>query len=112
MLIRQSQPACRRSAGNDQRPSEYCLFSDLDFDGSALQVSRGYVGELVFRSKTLGLAAHVSDEFRSVDALGKSRKVFDQRGERKLASGFMPLKYQRVQVGAPGVERCGVPSAT
>src|SRR5260370_23317157 len=58
----------------------------------------------VFRAEAFGLFAHILDQVWPLNALRKSREVFDHCRECKLAAGLMSLYHHRLQVGARGVE--------
>src|ERR1039458_7381796 len=61
----------------------------------------------VLGAEALCLLAHVLDEFRALDAVGKARKVLHQRGNRKLSTRFVAVDYQRTKVGASGINGGG-----
>ncbi len=52
----------------------------IGFDDGAVQI---------FGAEVLGLFLDVFHQQGAVDAVRKSREVFDQRGERQLAAGFV-----------------------
>ena len=72
--------------------------------GTLFQIGADYVPQLILRAKSSRLLAHVLDQLGSLDAFGKSRKIFHQRGERELPSGLMAFDHQWLQVGASGVK--------
>lgn len=111
MLIWQPQPSCRCTAGNDQRSRVNDLLADVEREWMALEIRSRNVRQSVFRPETLSLTAHVRDELRALNALGESRKVFHQSGERKLSSWLMPFDHEGLEVGAGGIERGSMPCA-
>ena len=58
----------------------------------------------VFGAEARRLFAHVFDQFRTLDALGKAGKIFHQGGQRKLAARLMTFKHQWFEIGAGAVE--------
>ena len=52
-----------------------------------------------------------STRIGAVDAFGKAGEIFDQRGERKLAAGFMAVDHEGLQVGARGIDGRGIAGA-
>src|SRR5579872_6118014 len=88
------------------------FMADLEFKRSLAEISAGHVAMFVFGAKARRLLAHVLDQLRPLNAFGKAGKVLDQSGEGQLASGLMALQHQRFQVGAPSIERRGVPRTT
>ncbi len=88
------------------------FFAEADGERPLAQISADHVTQLILRAKAAGLLAHVFDQLRALNAVRKSGKIFDQRGQRKLAAGFVAFDDQRLKVGAGGVERRGVSGAT
>src|SRR5215470_12757900 len=68
------------------------------------QVSACDVSKLIFGAKTLCLLAHVFDQLRSLNTFGETGKIFDQRGDRKLATGLVAFDDERLQIGACAVK--------
>ncbi len=87
--MRQPQPARRGAAGDDQRARVDDFIAHVKFKRTLTEIDAGHVAMFVFGAKARGLLAHVLDQFRSLNAFGKTGKVLDQRGERELASGFV-----------------------
>ena len=108
LLVRQPEPACRRAAGDDQCSSVNDSWTDVQFERALAEIDAGHVAVFIFGAKARRLLAHVLDQFRSLNALGKAGKVLHQRGERELSPGLVAFEHQRFQVGARGVERGGV----
>src|SRR5579883_2929362 len=61
------------------------------------------------RAEALRLFAHVFDQFRALDAVREAGEILDQRGNGELSAGLMAFDDERLEVGARGVERGGVP---
>ena len=61
------------------------------------------VAHLDLRAEARGLLLHVLDQFRALDAFRPAGKVFDQGGDGELAAGLMAFEYQRLEVGAGGI---------
>src|SRR5271169_6285862 len=83
--------------------------ADMQLERTLAQIGGSYMTQFVLRAKSRSLLAHVFDQFRSLNAFGKSRKILDQCGERKLASGLVAFDDQWFQVGARGVKRGRMP---
>src|SRR5581483_49682 len=111
LLVFEPQPARRRAARNDQGAGPNCIFADLNGERPLAEVGASDMPQLVLRSETRSLAAHVLDQFRPLDSFREAGKVFNQRGERELTARFVPLNDQRLEVGACGVERGGMAGA-
>ena len=73
-----------------------------------LRSTLDHMAELILRPKASRLLAHVLDQLGALDALGKSGKIFHQRGQRELAARLMTFNHQWLEVGASRVERRGV----
>ena len=67
------------------------------------EIDADHMAGLVFSAKASCLLAHVVDEFRALDAVGKTGEVFDQRGEGQLPAGFVSLDDERAEVGASSI---------
>ena len=111
LLIRQSQPTCRRSAGNNERLRLDRIFAHLKRERTFAEVRRSHMRQFVFGAKTLRLAAHIGNQLWALNSVRKSGKIFHQRGQRKLAAGLVPFQYQRIQLCPCRVKRGGVPGA-
>ena len=59
----------------------------------------------------LGLLLDVLHQHGAVDAFGKAREVFDQRGERELAAGLVSGDNQWFQIGSRGIDGGGISGA-
>ena len=104
-FARQSQPACRGPAGDDQGAGVNRLLAKIHREGPLAQIHAGHMAQLILRPKTSRLLAHVLNQFGSLNAFGKPGKIFHQRGERELASRLMAFNHQGLEIGAGGVER-------
>ncbi len=111
LFVGQVQPARRRAGGDDQRAGLQPLvihfeaeraLGEIGFDDGAVQV---------FGAEVLGLLLDVFHQQRALDAVGKAGEIFDQRGERELAAGFVSGDDQRFQVGSRGIDGGGVSGA-
>jgi len=58
-----------------------------------------------FGAEFLGLRAHLVHELGPHDAIAVSRKVFHQRGQHQLTTGFQTFDNKRLQIGACRVQR-------
>src|SRR5260370_17248035 len=57
------------------------------------------------RAEALCLLAHMFDQLRAENAIGKARKVLDHGRQSELAARFVPIDHQRLEIGARGVNR-------
>src|SRR5512133_3249870 len=64
-----------------------------------------------FGAETLGLFAHVVDEFGPLDPLRKAREVFYQSGHGELAAWFVALENKWFEISAGSVD-CSRQSGT
>ena len=100
------------TSGRSRRDDDGAGFQPLAFDIQA----KWPLGEIgvedrsgnEFGAEVLSLELHILDQFRPVDSFRKSGEILHQSGERKLAAGFVAPDYQRLQIGACGVDRGGV----
>src|SRR6266478_1730937 len=99
------------AAGNDQAIGVHLMLAHVQGKWTCAQVGAGDMAKLILGAKPLRLLAHVLNEFGPLDSLGKTRKVFDQRGDGKLAPGLVALDDQRFQVGTRSVQRGSVSGA-
>src|SRR5579862_7730890 len=98
--MRQSQPACRCTAGDDERARVDLLVSDMKKEWALVQVGAGQMCHAIFGAKALGLLAHILDQLRPHDAFGESWKVLHQCGHRELSAGLMAFDNQWFQISA------------
>ena len=105
----QAQQPRRSASGYDQRLTFVGRLSPDDHEGAAAQVHIGDRAGLEFGAKARGLLAHILDELRPQDAIGKARIVFDHGRESQLPPGFVAVNHERLQVGAGGVDGSGEP---
>jgi hypothetical protein len=112
VLVRQTKPARRSPTGNDERARVDDARADNQFDGALAEVSLDQVAHVVYPAEALRLLAHVFYQLRSLDAVGKSGKVFDERGHGKLTAGLVALNDERLQIGARRVESGCMAGAT
>ena len=90
----------------------HSFFPKLNSERALAQVRSGHVRQFVLGPEPLGLSAHIRNQFRPLNSVGKAGEVFNQGGERKLAARFMPFEHKGLQVGTRGVERGSVPGAS
>src|SRR6202790_1419402 len=64
--------------------------------------------DAVLGAKARGLLAHIFNEFRPLNTIGKAGKIFHRRGQRQLSPRFMAFDHERLEVGAGVVEGGGV----
>src|SRR5579864_3133181 len=112
LLMRQTKPARRCAAGDDQSLGMHLMLADMQRERAMAEVDAGEMPHAVFRAEALRLLAHVLDQLRAKDTVGESGKILDQGGEGELAAGLVAFNNQRLQVGARGVESGGVSGAS
>ncbi len=81
----------------------------MELERTLAEIDAGHMAVPVFGAEPRRLLAHILDQLRSLNAFGKAGKVLHQRGERKLAPGFVTFQHQRFQVSPRRVERGRVP---
>ena len=108
LLVRKAEPPGRRTARNDERLGVNRLLTHGEGERAIAEIGFDDVSSAIFGAKTRGLLAHVLDEFGALNAFRKPRKVFDERGERKLSAGFMSFDDKWLQIGARAVKGGGV----
>ena len=69
------------------------------------EVDAGHVAGAELGAEARRLLAHVVDQFRPLDAVGKAGKILDQRGDGELAAGLMAVDDQRTEIGAGRIDR-------
>ena len=87
--------AVARIAGRDKRPARQIERVDLVEDDAG--------------SDMLGLFLHLLHQPGTLDDVGETGIVLDIGRDRQLAAGLHPGDHQRLQIGARGVDRGGVP---
>ena len=111
LLVGQAEPARGGSAGNDESTRLDDILADGQLKWALAEVGLADLAHAILGAEALGLLAHVLDQFRTLHAFGKTRKIFDQRGERELSAGVVTLQDERLEVGASAVESGSVPGA-
>src|SRR5271157_2400790 len=116
LLVRQTKPPRRSSAGNDQRAGQQGFAAETYLDRLLAAVGRllaevhlHHVTGFVLRAEASRLLTHVLDELRPLNSLGKAGKIFHQRGDGELTSRLVALDDQRTEIGARCVERRSQP---
>src|SRR5256714_6607250 len=104
LLTRQSQPARRCSARNNEGPRLDSFFSNFQGEWSTAQVCASDMGQLILGAKPFRLAPHVRDQLGTLNSFRKSWEIFDQRGERKLSTGLVAFEHQGFELCARGVQ--------
>ena len=98
LLVFQIQPARRRAAGHDQGLRFQPLAIGFDSDGLVLHVELFDLRIGKTRAELFRLLMHVENQLRTVDAIGESGIILNQRGGGELASWLRTLQHQRTQV--------------
>ncbi len=98
-----SQRALAPLATMSERVRDFAGVGGED-EGAPPQVGRRDMRGDELRAKTRRLLAHVLDQLRPLDALGKTGKVLDQGSQGKLAAGLVTFQDQRLKIGAGGVD--------
>ena len=107
LLGRQAEPAGRGAGGDDERAGADELAVHCELEGSFADVGGGEVAVGDLGAEAGRLLLHVVDELGTLDAVGPSGEVFDQRGDGELASGLVAFEDERLEVGARGVDGGG-----
>jgi len=107
LLGRQAQPTCRSAGGDDERARLDDFLADGQLERRLGEIGRGEVRHAQFGAEASSLLLHVLDELGSLHAVGPAGKVFNQRGDRKLATGFVAFEDEGLQVRASSVDGCG-----
>ena len=69
-------------------------------------------GEFDPRAKAFGLLLHAHHQLIAVNALGETRKIFDDARGSKQAARLQAGKHERIQIRPRGVKRRGQTRAT
>src|SRR3954468_6043709 len=99
----QPEPPGGSAAGDDQGLSLDGLFTELQGERTLTEIGAGKMTGANLSAEARGLALHVLDQLRTLNAFRKSGKIFYQRGERELAAGLVAFEDERLQVGAGGI---------
>ena len=110
--MRQTQPARRSSAGNNQSLGVDLMNAQMQQKRPLAEIGAGEMRHAVFGAEAFGLLAHVLDQLRTQNAFRKSGKVLHQRGHRELSAGLVAFDDQRLQIGARRVESGSVSGAS
>ena len=111
LLVGQAEPTGGSTAGDDERLSVHLLLAEMEQERTLAEVRTGEVGHAVFGAETFRLLAHVLDQLRPHNSLGKAGKVLHQRCERELAAGLVALDHKRFQIGARRIKGGSVSGA-
>ena len=95
LLAGEAEPARACAGGDDQRAGMNFAGGGVQLDGVRVEVDRVEMRQLKGGAEADGLLLHVVDQFGALDAIGPAGKVFDQRGDGKLAAGFVAFEHQR-----------------
>ncbi len=106
-----AQHSRRCACGDDQAPGFVRFLSGNDRERAAAQVHRGDCAGLELRAKALRLFARILNQFRSQNAIGKSREIFHHGRQRQLAARLVAVQHQRIQVRARRIDRRSKASA-
>src|SRR5579862_2047880 len=108
----QAKPSRGSAAGDNQGARQQGFAAKVDLDrllGQLLvflaEINSDDVSGDEFRSEARGLGAHVVDQFRSLDSLGKAGKVLDQGGDSELPARLVAVDDQGRQIGPGGIDR-------
>ena len=113
LLVGEVKPA-RGCARSDDQCSRFDLLAIFEFqrEWASAYVRLDYAPMPINRAETLRLLLHVFDKPGTHHALGKSRKVFNFRGDRELTARLVSFKNKRRQIGSCTIN-CGcVPGAS
>ena len=103
LLVGQTQPARRRSAGNDQSLRVHHMMSNVQQERTLAQIRAREMRHAILRAKAFRLLAHVLDQLRPHDPFRKAGEIFDQCSHGKLPARLVAFDDQRFQIGARGV---------
>ena len=98
------EPARACSRSDNEGAGVDGLLAEVEGKGTLGEVDGAEVGQAEFGAEADGLLLHVLDEVGTLHALGPARKVFNQRGNGKLAAGLVAFEDERLEVGAAGVD--------
>ncbi len=88
------------------------IIAHLDFERSLGEIHFADRARFELRAEFLRLFAHILDQFRAQNAIGKSGEILHVRGQGELPAGFVPFQNERAQIGARGVDRRRQPRTT
>ncbi len=109
VLARHAEPACLRARGKDHRLAEIEIARIAGRDErSAPEVERGDHVQDHPGADMLGLGVHLLHQPGALDDLREPRIVLDIGRDRQLPARLQPGDQNRLQIGARGVDRCGI----
>ena len=108
LFVWKAKPPSGSTTGDDERLGMNRLFADAEREGTLTEIGLGDVSDAIFGAETRSLLAHILDEFRPLHALGKSRKIFNQRGEGELSARLVPFNDEGFEVRACAVKSSGM----
>src|SRR5437763_9138136 len=105
LFVFEPEPAGRRAACYNQRTrlQPFVIGLDPNVVRSSLEIC--HLGVSKARPELLRLLVHVDDELGSVDPLGETGEIFDQRGRGKLSARLAALEHERIQVSSGSINR-------
>ena len=107
-LCLQTQEPRARARRDDHSVSLECVEVCLQGEGARREVDLVDLLKANLCPEALGLRAELIHHLRAHDPLWISGVVLYIRRDRELTTGLEPLKEERLQVGACGVDGCGV----
>ena len=109
LLGRDAEEARGRARRDDHRARGVLVVADVDAERLLGEVDlRDVVGDEL-GAEPLRLPAEVGHHLRPHDAVGVARVVLDVARDHQLAAPLEALDHERLEVGACGVQRRGVP---
>ena len=112
LLMRQTQPTRGRPTGNNQSLGVDLMNAQMQQKRTLAEIGTGQMRHSIFGAEAFGLLPHVFDQLRTQNAFGKSGKVLDQGGQRKLSARLVPFDDKRLQVSPRRVEGGSVSGAS
>src|SRR5207302_7001329 len=99
----ESQHASGGSCGHNHRFSAKAFLRHSNVKWRPAEVRSANGARAKFRAEALRLLAHLFDQLRAENALGKTGEIFNHGRQGELAARFIPIDDQRLQIGARGV---------
>ena len=110
-LVGQSEQPRRSARRHNQSLRFVNVVPRCNFERPLAQINFRNRASFKFRPKLRGLLAHILDELWPQNPIGKSRKIFDVRRQRKLPTRLMAVDHKWLQTCARCINRGRQPRA-
>jgi hypothetical protein len=102
-----AEKARRGSGRHDQRLGFISFLAGHDLERAAAEINFTHRAGFEFGAELLRLLPHIVNQLWPQNAVWETGIIFDHGGQSELASRFVAIDDQRLEVGASGIDCCG-----